>query len=73
MKLKKENTDKYVRAQKRLQEIKGFYTHLVIYLVINTAITVYKIVKSIKGIEEFWDFGIFAVWFIWGLGLLYHA
>lgn len=73
MKSKKEDTDKYLRAQKRLQEIKGFYTHLFIYLVINSAITIYKVVKSIMGIEEFWDFGIFAIWFFWGLGLLYHA
>jgi hypothetical protein len=70
---KKEHTNKYIRVKERVQKIKGFYGHLLVYLIINTSITVYKVVKCILGIEEFWDFGIFAVWIFWGLALAIHA
>jgi len=61
------------RARKRVEELKGFQSHLSIYLIVNTSITIYKVIKSTMGLEEFLDFGLFAVWFFWGLGLLYHA
>jgi 2TM domain len=34
---------KYQEAAKRVQKIKGFYTHAVVYLVINTAIIISQI------------------------------
>lgn len=68
-----EHSTKYIRAQKRIAELKGLYSHLAIYFIVNGLITIYKVIKHINGIEEFFDLGIFAVWIFWGLGLLYHA
>ncbi len=64
---------KYIKAKKRVVEVKGFYSHLTMYFIINGIITIYKVVKHVRGIEEFLDFGIFAVWIFWGLGILFHA
>lgn len=73
--LKREN--KLERAKKRVDEIKGFYVHLTIYLAVNTLITIVNIVKNMGNGESLgeaiWDYGTFAVWLFWGIGLLFHA
>ena len=73
--LKREN--KLERAKKRVDELKGFYVHLTIYLAVTTLITIVKIVGNMGNGESLgeaiWDFGTFAVWLFWGIGLLFHA
>ncbi|MCJ7465135.1 MAG: 2TM domain-containing protein [Maribacter sp.] len=70
-------TEKMIRAKKRLEELKGFYWHFAVYLVVNIAISVLKISRNLSDgetfNEAFWDFGTFAVWFFWGIGLAFHA
>lgn len=71
-----EHTDeRYERAKKRVKDEKGFYSHLSVYIVINTALQLFY-----SGV--FWDFGIMdhAPWwvrfttpFFWGLSLLVHG
>ena len=70
--------DKYLRAKKRVKELKGFYIHLAIYLVINSFISVNKIISNVYENgetfnEAFWDFGTFAGWIFWGIGLAIHG
>jgi len=65
---------KLARAKKRVKTIKGFYTHLAVYIVINILITVVK--ASFLGAENdgnyiFWYF--FAGPLFWGIGLLAHG
>ena len=71
------NLDKRERAKQRVGELKGFYIHLVVYIVVNSFITISKIVGNIYNgetfSEAFWDFGTFAVWIFWGIGLAFHA
>ncbi len=68
---------KSTRAKKRVAELKGFYTHLMLYLMINTMITVIKIVGTSYYGEYFmgpiWHFSTFASWLFWGIGLSFHA
>ncbi len=69
--------DKKTRAKQRVEELKGFYWHLAVYLIVNSFITISKIIRNTFNGESFgeafWDFGTFAVWFFWGIGLAFHA
>ncbi|WP_394750535.1 2TM domain-containing protein [Spongiimicrobium salis] len=69
--------DKKQRAKKRVDELKGFYIHALVYILVNSFISISKIVNNIQDgesfIEAFWDFGTGAVWFFWGIGLLIHG
>lgn len=72
-----DNNNKKKRAKKRVDELKGFYMHLTIYIVVNTFISAIKIVHSLGDgasfSEAFFNFGIFAVWFFWGIGVFFHG
>jgi membrane protein CcdC involved in cytochrome C biogenesis len=62
--------DNYSRARKHVKEIKGFYIHLMIYLVIN----IFIIVNILKNIDpEELNIWIFSTAFFWGIGLAFHA
>ncbi|GAB5399808.1 MAG: 2TM domain-containing protein [Aureisphaera sp.] len=67
--------DKYERAKKRMEEIKGFYTHLVVYVVINIGLILVNIGLFTKGWMgiEFPGFAIFSTPFFWGIGLVAHG
>lgn len=77
MEVTKTNKIKIIRAKKRVKEIKGFYVHLMIYLIINTSLIVIKIVgTTIYGetfMGPFWHFSTLANWLFWGIGLTFHA
>lgn len=65
---------KLAQAKKRVKTIKGFYTHLAVYIFINILITVVK--ASFLGTVNdgnyiFWYF--FAGPLFWGIGLLAHG
>ena len=59
----------YIRARKRLDNLKGFYWHLASYIVVNIFIITVIAVNSNGSI---WHFGTFATAFFWGIGLLFH-
>lgn len=62
---------KYLRAQKRIKEIKGFYWHLFWYLVVNIFLWVVIIMNLNQG-ESFFKYGHFSTAFFWGIGLFFH-
>ena len=62
--------DAYLRAQKRLKKIKGFYGHAFWYVVINLFII---IMAALNSQTNFWSFGTFSTAFFWGIGLAFHA
>lgn len=56
----------YIKAKKRVDDIKGFYSHLIVYIVINPII----IFVNYTFVPQFLWF-----WFTllgWGLGLFFH-
>ncbi|MEP1489340.1 MAG: 2TM domain-containing protein [Algibacter sp.] len=69
-KSKYHNESAYIRAQKRLKEIKGFYWHAFWYVVVNVFIVVMIISNSDGNI---WHFGTFSTPLFWGIGLAFHA
>lgn len=72
-----------IKAQKRVEELKGFYKHLTVYLIVNLFLTfiVHFFDVNIKIFEglEMGDeatgsiFARYPVWFIWGVILLVDA
>lgn len=59
---------KYLQAKKRVKQIKGFYVHLTVYVLVNLFLIVAKFLKN----EEyesgnFWGMGL------WGVGLAVHG
>ena len=60
--------EKYIKAKKRVKEIKDFYTHLIIFAVVITAIT---IINLVQGEYKFYWF-LFPFGF-WGFAVLMHG
>lgn len=69
--------DKKVRAKKRVEELKGFYIHLMVYLLVNimisTVIVVSQVYEGESLIAAIWNFGVFSTWLFWGIGIFFHA
>jgi hypothetical protein len=65
--------EKLKRAKKRVEELKGFYIHLMVYLVINAFIILNILIRSWSDGDTFWQFGTFFTPFFWGIGLAFHA
>jgi uncharacterized integral membrane protein len=63
---------RYEEAVKRVKKIKGFYTHALVYLVINIMLVILNIQNLNEG-ESYFQFKNFFTAFFWGIGLLAHA
>lgn len=63
---------KYQQALKRVKKIKGFYTHLMVYVVINIGLLIANYRNSDAN-ENFWQWQTFNTVFFWGIGLVAHA
>ena len=68
--------ERYERAKKRVENIKGFYWHFTIYIIINVAISSNEIARRMSNgesfSEAFFDLGTFALWLFWGIGVFFH-
>ncbi len=66
----------YIRAKKRVKDIKGFYIHLVVYVIINifiSGVIIYGLTSSGDSfLEAFSNFGVYSTWFFWGIGMFFH-
>lgn len=63
---------RYSEALKRVKKIKGFYTHLIVYLVINIMIVIVNI-QNLNDGESYFKLENFMTAFFWGIGLIAHA
>lgn len=62
-----ENDDKYLRAKKKVENLKAFYIHLTVYLLVN----IFIFVINLTTYDGTW-------WFVfplggWGIGLIAHG
>jgi uncharacterized integral membrane protein len=67
-----DNQIKYEQALQRVKKIKGFYTHLVVYLVINLMLVIVNVQNLDQG-ESYFQFKNFQTAFFWGIGILAHG
>ena len=63
-----EREDAYLRAQKKVKSLVGFYWHLASYVFVN----IFIIILIVMNGGKFWSFGTFATAFFWGIGLFFH-
>ena len=63
---------KYQEALKRVKKIRGFYTHLAVYVVINIMIFIVNI-QNLDAGESYFKLENFSTAFFWGIGLLSHG
>jgi len=70
-------SDRYLKAKKRVDEIKGFYVHLIVYILVNLFISTMVIIGTIQGGDSLGsalsNFGVYAVWLFWGIGIFFHG
>jgi hypothetical protein len=62
-----EEEEKYKKAKERVEEIKGFYVHAIVYVVVNVFLAVINLVTNPGYLWFLWPLGG------WGFGLLMHA
>jgi len=60
-------TERYYQAQKRVKEIRGFYEHLIVFILVTIILIVINLMTS----PEY-------LWFLWcimgwGVGLVFHG
>lgn len=62
---------KYDAARKRVEEIKAFYSHLIVYIVVIGALAIINIVTQLGDpYKNFWF--LYPLGF-WGFGLFWHS
>ncbi len=59
--------ERYHWAKKRVEDIRGFYTHLGVYIVINVLLLTINLVTSPNALWFYW------VTIFWGVGIAFHA
>ena len=64
--------ERYERAANRVKRIKGFYTHAVVYVVVNLMIVIVNI-QNLDAGESYFQWQNFTTLGFWGIGLLAHG
>ena len=78
-----EQSQKFIEAQKRVKEIKGFYNHLTAYIVVNAALIFIRIPivvffadrlgdQADQGFFEWLNWNVLITPLLWGIGLFIH-
>ena len=59
--------ESYKRAKKRVRELRGFYEHLIAYVVVNIMLVIINLVTSPDTLWFYW------VTLFWGIWIIWHA
>ncbi len=62
-----EKDEKYQEAKKRVEDLKGFYTHLVIYIIVNLGLFLFNILQTPDTLWFYWPL------VGWGIGVVIHG
>lgn len=62
----------YELAAKKVKKLKGFYTHLLVYILVNIFIVVVNF-QNLKSGESYFQYKNFTTAFFWGIGLMAHG
>ncbi len=63
--------ERYNMAFKQMKRIKGFYVHLLVYILVNAFLIFRGVI--FKDHQEFWRWETFSTAILWGIGLLAHG
>jgi hypothetical protein len=64
--------ERYMLAEKRVKQLKGFYTHTLIFILVNLVFVFINIENLNEG-ESYFQWRNFITFSFWGIGLLAHA
>ena len=67
-----EEEAKYSEAFRKVKRIKGFYTHAIVFVVINSMIVIINI-QNLETGETYFQWKNFQTFLFWGMGLLAHG
>lgn len=62
-----QNNDKYAKAVKKVEDIKGFYGNLASYIFVNIGLLVLNLTTSPNHLWFYWPL------LGWGIGVVFHA
>ena len=66
----------YIKAKNKVEKERGFYTHLLIYILVNLIITGFKMWNHMESWDSFTykfiSIDVLSVWTIWGVFLVLH-
>jgi len=65
--------ENYNLAYRKVKRIKGFYSHLQIYFIVNAIIIISSLNRDSIWSTEFWNWDTFSTAIFWGIGLAAHA
>jgi hypothetical protein len=67
--------EKYEQAKKKVSEIKGFYNHLIVYIIVNAFLLFIHMGLFNNGLFELRtpSWSSLGTPFFWGIGLAFHA
>lgn len=66
------SNEEYYAAYKRVKRIKGFYTHLIVYVLVNSYLVVDQCFDD-NSFESLFQLHTYSTPFFWGIGLLAHG
>ncbi|MNX34378.1 hypothetical protein D3C86_646220 [compost metagenome] len=71
------NDERFEMAYKKVKRIKGFYSHLKIYIIVNIIIIISNLNRDFVGFRfqqnDLLDLHTYSTAFYWGIALLIHA
>jgi hypothetical protein len=59
--------ERYEKAKKRVEDIKGFYMHLMMYIIVNIAVFIINITATPEHLWFYWSL------LGWGIGIAAHG
>ncbi|MDG4716315.1 MULTISPECIES: 2TM domain-containing protein [Winogradskyella] len=66
----------YIKAKRKVEKEKGFYTHLAIYFSVNIVITIIKVWGDFNSwdgfVDEFTSIDVLSSWVVWGVFVILH-
>ena len=74
MEINNENNIKYLNAKKRVKQVKGFYIHALVFVLVNAFIIMMKVINGqhVAGEPQI-KISRFLTIIIWGIGLFAHG
>ncbi len=63
----------YLKAKKKVETLKGFYSHLAVYIIVNVVIILVSANVFNNKEIDFSDWRNYTTAFFWGIGLISHG
>jgi len=71
--MEQKKTPAYLRAKRKMEILKAFYQHLIVYIIINSVMILFMANVFGRGAVDFSNIGVYSIAFFWGIGLVSHA